>query len=117
MCIRDRDKRTQFEQEWDLSDRVDLRKWASLEQDGFKLLHNRIGFPKFPEKTEIRVFPKDCLAVVICITGLACGKLFFGKRTERGFLPFAPRGINDLGDAERNAASGKGGVLYNVYHT
>ena len=57
----------QLQQEGNPHHRVLLREGTALEQHGFKLLHDRIGFLELLEEAKIRIFTENSLAVVVGI--------------------------------------------------
>ena len=106
----------QLQQEGNTHHRILLRERTSLEQHGFKLLHDRIGFLELLEEAKIRVFTENSLAVVVGILFAQGIQFCVNKVVKFRYIPCRTVGIGDFEDAERNIALGKGRVLDDFKH-
>ena len=109
-------ERGQLQQEGNPHHRVLLRERTALEQHGFKLLHDRIGFLELLEEAKIRVFTENSLAVVVGILFAQGIQFCVNKVVKFRYIPCRTVGIGDFEDAERNIALGKGRVLDDFKH-
>ena len=106
----------QLQQEGNPHHRVLLRERTSLEQHGFELLHDRIGFLELLEEAKIRIFTENSLAVVVGILFAQGIQFCVNKVVKFRYIPCRTVGIGDFEDTERNIALGKGRVLDDFKH-
>ena len=106
----------QLQQEGNPHHRVLLRKRTSLEQHGFELLHDRIGFFELLKEPEVRVFTENGLAVVIRVLFVQLVELGMNEVVKFLRVPLGTVRVGDFEDAERDIARGKGRILDDFKH-